>query len=156
MEKKTLSRVKSIKTTTAAITELAQIMSFLRSAKSAARPAAAIKIRLGIVSESMIPETLKLLPVFKKTEEIKEIIKKPEAICPKSKVRVKREKLRHLAASMITFDKESMITTFGSLACPPLVYGERRWQAGQKCALLPSIFWRAMGVLQRAQGLPVI
>src|SRR3989344_3997820 len=64
MEKKTLSMVKSITTTTTAITELANIMSFLRSTKSAASPAAAIKIRLGIVSESIIPETLKLLPVF--------------------------------------------------------------------------------------------
>src|SRR3990167_5031412 len=156
MEKKTLSKVKSITTTTTAIVELAQIMSFLRSTKSAASPAAAIKMRLGIVSESMIPETEKLLPVFKKTEEIKEIIKKPEAICPKSKVRVKRKKLRHLAISVKSSDKESMITTSGSSACPSLAYGERRWQAGQKCALLPSIFWRTMGVLQRAQGLPVI
>ena len=156
MDKKTLSKVKSITTTTTAIVELAQIMSFLRSTKSAASPAAAIKMRLGIVSESMIPETEKLLPVFKKTEEIKEIIKKPEAICPKSKVRVKRKKLRHLAISVKSSDKESMITTSGSSACPSLAYGERRWQAGQKCALLPSIFWRTMGVLQRAQGLPVI
>src|SRR3972149_9420669 len=107
MEKKTLSRVNSIKTTTTAIVELAQIMSFLRSTKSAASPAAAIKIRLGIVSESIIPETEKLLCVFWKTEEIKEIIEKPEAICPKSKVMVKRKKLRHLAASTTTFDKES-------------------------------------------------
>src|SRR3989344_1853224 len=113
MDKKTLSKVKSITTTAMAIIELAQIISFLRSTKSAARPAAAINIRLEIVSESIIPETLKLLPVFKKTEEIKDIIKKPEAICPQSKVRFKRKKLRQLAISMITFDKESIITTSG-------------------------------------------
>ena len=64
IDRKTLSKVKSIKITTTAIVELAKIISFLRSTKSAARPAAAIKIRLGIASERMIPETEKLLPVF--------------------------------------------------------------------------------------------
>lgn len=86
IDAKTPPREIRTKKTTAAIKVLAAIIIFLRSKRSAANPASAINKKLGVASERTIPDTAKLLPVFAKTEEIREINRKAEAIWPRNKV----------------------------------------------------------------------